>query len=151
MRYSVLWFSAMIAASAIEAGAKEIPALPGAEGFGSHTPGGRGGKVIPVVNLNDSGPGSLRDACEAEGPRIVLFRIGGIIDLKKDIKITNPYLTLAGQTAPGDGICLREHELEVRTHDVVVRYLRSRPGTASGKEVDALGIGSGAYDVILDH
>jgi len=131
--------------------ARDLPAFPGAEGFGAQTPGGRGGKVIPVVNLKDSGPGSLRAACEAEGARIVIFRVAGIIDLKKNIKVTEPFLTLAGQTAPGDGVCLRGCEFEVRTHDVIVRYLRSRPGAGSGKEVDAIGVGSGSYEVILDH
>jgi pectate lyase len=130
---------------------KDIPAFPGAEGFGANTPGGRGGKVIFVLNLNDSGPGSLRAACEAAGPRIVLFRVGGIIDLKSPIKVTKPYLTLAGQTAPGDGVCLRGFGFQVKTHDVVVRYLRSRPGTVSGKEEDAIGVDTGSRDVILDH
>jgi len=131
--------------------AKALPAFPGAEGFGAQTPGGRGGKVIPVVNLNDAGPGSLRAACEAEGPRIVLFRVGGVIDLKSEVKVNKPYLTLTGQTAPGDGICLRGYGFMVKAHDVVVRYLRSRPGTGSGKEVDAIGIDSGSHNVILDH
>ena len=128
-----------------------LPAFPGAEGFGAQTPGGRGGKVIAVENLNDSGPGSLRAACLAEGPRIVIFRVAGIIDLKSSLKVTQPFLTLAGQSAPGDGICLRGFDLDIRTHDVVVRYLRSRPGDGSGKEVDALDVGSGAHDVVIDH
>lgn len=128
-----------------------LPAFPGAEGFGAQTPGGRGGKVIAVVNLNDSGPGSLRAACAAAGPRIVIFQVAGIIDLKSSIKVTQPSLTLAGQSAPGDGVCLRGFDLDIRTHDVVVRYLRSRPGAGAGKEVDAIDVGSGAHDVILDH
>lgn len=128
-----------------------LPAFPGAEGFGAHTPGGRGGRLLPVVNLEDSGPGSLRAACAAEGPRIVIFRVAGILDLKSGIKVTQPYLTLAGQTAPGDGVCLRGFGLDIRTHDVVVRHLRSRPGDISGKEVDAINVGRGAHDVILDH
>jgi len=131
--------------------ARDIPAFPGAKGFGANTPGGRGGAVIGVENLNDSGPGSLRAACDAEGPRIVVFRVGGIIDLKKEIKVSKPFLTIAGQTAPGDGICLRNCEFSVKTHDVIVRYLRSRPGIGSGKEQDALGVGSGGYNVIFDH
>src|SRR6266487_786147 len=73
-----------------------IPAFPGAEGFGSTTPGGRGGKVVFVTNVNDSGPGSLRAACEAEGPRIVLFRVSGLISLAAPIVVKNPYLTIAG-------------------------------------------------------
>jgi hypothetical protein len=151
MRHIRLGLLLLMVNVAAGAEGKEMPAFPGAEGFGAHTPGGRGGKVIPVVNLNDSGPGSLRAACEAAGPRIVLFRVGGIIDLKSKIKVSKPYLTLAGQTAPGDGVCLRGYELKVQTHDVVVRYLRSRPGTVSGKEEDAIGVDSGSHDVILDH
>lgn len=131
--------------------ARGLPAFPGAEGFGAQTPGGRGGRVIPVTNLNDSGPGSLRAACAAEGQRTVVFRVAGIIDLESSIKVTQPFLTLAAQSAPGDGVCLRGFNLDIRTHDVVVRYLRSRPGDVSGKEVDAMNVGSGAHDVMLDH
>src|SRR5688572_28204706 len=106
--------------------AADIPAFPGAEGFGSTTPGGRGGKVLFVTNLNDSGEGSLRAACDAKGPRIVVFRVGGIIDLQSPITVREPFLTIAGQSAPGDGICLRGNRFGIRTHDVVVRFLRSR-------------------------
>jgi hypothetical protein len=83
-----------------------IPAFPGAEGAGAWTPGGRGGKVLVVSNLNDSGPGSLRAAVDAQGPRIVVFRVAGIITLESPLAIRNPFLTLAGQTAPGDGVCI---------------------------------------------
>jgi len=110
------------------AAARDIPAFPGAEGFGAMTPGGRGGKVIFVTNLNDAGPGSFREACMAKGPRIVVFRVGGLIALASPLKITEPYITIAGQTAPGDGICLRSDVFAVTTHDVVVRFLRSRLG-----------------------
>ncbi len=106
-----------------------LPAFPSAEGFGSTTPGGRGGRVIKVTNLNDSGPGSLREAAEAEGPRIVVFEVGGVIDLQKDIRVTHPYLTVAGQTAPGDGIMLRGAGIRiVSTHDIIIRGLTIRPG-----------------------
>ena len=117
--------------------ASVIPAFPGAEGFGSTTPGGRGGKVMFVTNTNDSGPGSLRAACEAEGPRIVIFRVSGLISLAAPIVVKNPFLTVAGQTAPGDGVCLRNFTFNIATHDVVVRYLRSRLGDLSGQEADA--------------
>ncbi|MBI3850882.1 MAG: pectate lyase [Verrucomicrobia bacterium] len=130
---------------------KDLPAFPGAEGFGANTPGGRGGKALFVSNLNDAGLGSLRAACETKGPRTIVFRVGGIIDLKSTIKVTEPFLTLTGQTAPGDGVCLRGHSLIVATHDVVIRYLRSRPGDISGKETDALGATHGAANVIFDH
>ena len=83
---------------------QSLPAFPGAEGFGSQTPGGRGGRVIFVTNLNDAGPGSFREACEAEGPRIVVFRISGLISLAQPLVIKNPFITIAGQSAPGDGL-----------------------------------------------
>ena len=128
-----------------------IPAFPGAEGFGAYTPGGRGGRVIFVTNLNDSGPGSLRAAIEAKGPRIVVFRISGIIELKKKLAIRNPYITIAGQTAPGDGICLKGDQLSISTHDVVIRYLRVRPGDMKRKEMDAIWVDWPAENVIIDH
>src|SRR5689334_447091 len=92
------------AACAALAGNAQPPSFPGAEGFGARTPGGRGGRVIFVTNLNDSGPGSLREACGAKGPRTVLFRVAGLIDLKKPIDVEEPFLTVAGQSAPGDGV-----------------------------------------------
>src|SRR6478752_3849791 len=104
------------------------PAFPGAEGFGKYAIGGRGGRVIAVTNLNDRGPGSFRDACTADGPRIVVFRVSGTIPLESKIKIKNPFVTIAGQTAPGDGICVRNHQVNFDTHDVVIRYMRFRPG-----------------------
>jgi acetyl esterase/lipase len=128
-----------------------LPAFPGAEGCGTTTPGGRGGRVIEVVNLNDSGPGSLRAACEAEGPRIVVFQVTGLIALEKPIIVTQPFMTLAAQTAPGDGVCLRNYSLAVATHDVVVRYLRSRVGDQGGRQEDALTLAHGASRAIFDH
>lgn len=128
-----------------------IPAFPGAEGFGAATPGGRGGKVIAVTNLSDDGPGSFRAACEAEGPRIVVFRVSGLITLTRKLVIKNPYLTIAGQTAPGDGICLRNFTFVVATHDVVVRYLRSRLGDLTAQEDDSITLAAGARDVVIDH
>jgi len=128
-----------------------IPAFPGAEGFGASTKGGRGGKVIFVTNLNDTGPGSLRSAVDAEGPRIVIFRVSGLISLASQIVVKNPFLTIAGQTAPGDGICLRNFTFNIATHDVVVRYLRSRLGDLTSQEADSITLLSGAHDVILDH
>jgi hypothetical protein len=128
-----------------------LPAFPGAEGFGATTPGGRGGQVMWVTNLDDSGPGSFRAACEAEGPRLVIFRVSGTIALKKPITVTHPFLTVAGQTAPGDGICLRDASFGIATHDVVVRYLRSRLGDVTGREADCIDLLNGAHDCILDH
>jgi len=126
-----------------------IPAFPGAEGFGAYARGGRGGRVIQVTNLKDAGPGSFREAVEAEGPRIVVFRVSGNIELKSGVFIQNPFITIAGQTAPGDGICLKNY-LGIRTHDVVLRYIRIRPGDVSGGAIDALG-GIGCTNIIVDH
>ncbi len=131
--------------------AEPLPAFPGAEGFGANTPGGRGGKVLFVTNLDDSGPGSLREACEADGPRLVLFRVAGLITLQKPITVTKPFLTVAGQSAPGEGVCLRGATFGIATHDVVVRYLRSRLGDESRQEADCIDLLNGAHHCILDH
>lgn len=128
-----------------------VPAFPGAWGGGMFTPGGRGGRVIAVTNLEDSGPGSLRAAAEAEGPRIVVFRVAGIIKLVRNIDIDHPYLTIAGQSAPGDGICIANHSVNINTHDVVLRHLRVRRGDPQGGQgSDNIG-GNPAGNVIVDH
>ena len=137
---------------------QELRAFPGAAGFGANALGGRGGRALMVTNLNDSGPGSLRAAIEAEGPRTVIFRVAGTIELKTRIDIANPYITIAGQTAPGGGITLKidpnytRSPLRILTHDVILRYIRSRPGpsTAESDILDALTIPSG-HDIIVDH
>jgi len=141
----------VIAFGALRAGPGGPAAFPGAEGFGAGTPGGRGGQVLIVSNLNDAGPGSLRAACEAKGPRMVVFRVSGLIELQSPIRVTEPFITIAGQSAPGAGICLKRNGLLIDTHDVVVRYIRSRPGDISGKEVDGLAIGGSSRRVIVDH
>ena len=128
----------------------DLPAaFPCAEGFGKYTIGGRGGKVYEVTNLNDHGPGSLREACEASGPRTVVFRVSGTIALESRIKIENPFITIAGQTAPGDGICTRNYIFEFEADQVIIRYMRFRLGDASGQEADSFG-GKGQY-VVIDH
>ena len=126
-------------------------AFPGAEGYGRFAIGGRGGRVIEVTNLNDDGPGSLRAACDAEGPRNVIFRLGGTIQLKSKIIMNKPYLTVAGQTAPGDGICIKGFSFGLSgAHDVIVRYVRLRVGDESGKTLDGMGARNGDH-VIYDH
>jgi pectate lyase len=152
----------MVAAGGAVFAGERLPVFPGAEGFGAHTGGGRGGRVIEVTTLNDRGPGSLRAAVDAAGPRLVVFRTGGTIELQSPLAITHPFITIAGQTAPGGGITLKNGPanlfapLQVKTHEVVIRYLRSRPGP-SGKpspNVDALTIADPqrtVYNVIVDH
>jgi pectate lyase len=143
----------LLTGTALSLQAQTIPAFPGAQGFGTKTPGGRGGKVYHVTNLNDSGPGSLRAGCEATGRRTLVFRTGGTINLKSSITITSPYLTIAGQTAPGGGIAIRcttdESLIKVQTHDVVIRYLRLRKGPGGGQ--DNLTLSTTAYNVVVDH
>jgi len=142
-------------------------AFPGAEGFGAHTVGGRGGKVLFVTNLNDDGPGSLREACQAQGPRTVIFRVSGVIELESVISITNPYITIAGQTAPGDGICIKNWETGIDSvHDVIIRHIRFRPalmpnprydtalprkqGNLEYEEFDSLSIRN-SENIMIDH
>ena len=130
-------------------------AFPGAEGFGSYSKGGRGGKVLYVTNLSDQGPGSLRWAVQQEGPRTVVFAVSGTIELKDRLDIENPYITIAGQTAPGDGISLKGETLRIATNDVIVRYLRVRlgdgmHGVGSLQGKDAISISRGE-DIIVDH
>ena len=162
---------AVLAAGLAASAAEKLAAFPGAEGFGMYARGGRGGKVLLVTNLGDyvpgrekAIPGSLRAACEAKGPRIVAFRVSGTIPLKGTLSIREPFLTLAGQSAPGGGICLKNHQTVVQTHDVVIRHLRFRPGDEPAAEFrkrgrgfapDALSIAGSSRqpvrDIILDH
>ncbi len=128
----------------------QIPAFPGAEGAGQFTKGGRGGVIIEVTNLNDSGPGSLRAAVDTYGPRIVVFRVSGTIQLLSDLNIRFPYITIAGQTAPGDGICLRDRQVVVNANEVILRYLRFRLGDETGVETDAIW-GRYRKNIIIDH
>jgi hypothetical protein len=129
----------------------DIPAFPGAEGGGKYSFGGRGGRVIVVTNLNDDGPGSLREACEQGGARIIVFNVAGIIRLKTPLIVRAPYITIAGQTAPGDGICIAGETVWINTHDVIIRYMRFRRGeTNVGRRDDAIG-GNPVGNIMIDH
>ncbi|MDR3297221.1 MAG: pectate lyase [Prevotellaceae bacterium] len=125
-------------------------AFPEAEGFGKYTTGGRGGVVLTVTNLRDSGPGSLRQAVEQRGARIVVFAVDGTIELQSTLVVAHDSITIAGQTAPGDGICLKGYPLYVRANNVVVRYLRCRMGDLHAVADDALGA-MRVRDFIIDH
>ena len=137
----------------------DVTSFPGVSGGGSVTVGGRGGVVIEVTNLNDAGPGSLREACEASGARTVVFRVGGIITLTKAIVVENSYITIAGQTAPGGGITIRSSEGVTQTpllfknsHDIIVRYIRVRPGPyANDQAGDCIGTYIHAHNIVIDH
>ncbi len=148
--------SAAVTALCVSLWAHPVPAqeptlaFPGAEGAGRHALGGRGGVVLRVTHLDDSGPGSLRAAVEARGPRTIVFDVGGTIRLLSPLTIRNGRITLAGQTAPGGGIALRDQPLIVAADDVVVRHIRSRLGDESGVEADAVSIERGRR-IILDH
>ncbi len=129
----------------------EIPAFPGAEGGGMYTVGGRGGKIFVVTSLADSGPGTLREACEAGGARTVVFNVAGLIKLERPININAPYITIVGNTAPGNGVCLAGESFLINTHDVIIRYMRFRRGdTWVGRRDDAIG-GNPVGNIIIDH
>lgn len=128
----------------------QLTAFPGAEGAGKWTVGGRGGRVIAVTNLNDSGPGSLRAAVETSGRRTVVFRTSGTLFLKSPLRVSHPYLTLAGQTAPGQGFTVAGHDFIILASQVIVRHLRFRPGDLARKDVDAVAVIRG-NNIILDH
>jgi len=129
----------------------KIPAFPGAEGGGAFSFGGRGGKVYVVSTLADSGPGSFREACEQGGARTIVFNVAGIIRLKSPVIIRAPYITIAGQTAPGDGVCIAGESVWIDTHDVVIRYMRfRRGGTDVTRRDDGLG-GNPVGNIIIDH
>ncbi|MEP6675948.1 MAG: polysaccharide lyase [Ferruginibacter sp.] len=139
------------AARPVDLPQSSIPAFPGAEGGGKYSFGGRGGKVFVVTNINDDGVGSLRWACEQGGARTVVFNVSGIIRIATPIIVRAPYITIEGQTAPGDGICVAGESFWVNTHDVIIRYMRFRRGeTWVGRRDDAIG-GNPVGNIMIDH
>lgn len=150
--YAVLILSFFTIAFSTQA---QLRAFPGAEGWGAASVGGRGGAVIEVTNLNDAGPGSFREACSVTGPRTIVFRTGGVISLNSEIQLFNPNIYIAGQTAPGDGIVIKNFPIAIFTHDVIIRGLRIRIGddlpTQSPDNRDCIAIQNSSYNVIIDH
>lgn len=149
---AALW---ALAALAGPVRAADTLAFPGALGWAATTPGGRGGEIIRVTTLDNHGPGSLRAALAHEGPRIIVFEVGGVIDLEREtLRIEHPFVTIAGQTAPSPGITLIRGGMDIATHDVVMRHIRIRTGEA-GAERWTWGEDSvstqAAYNVIVDH
>lgn len=141
---------AILIISAFGEGSGQPLAFPEAEGFGRFTNGGRGGEVLHVTNLNDDGPGSLRSALKAEGARTVLFRVSGTIRLESPLEIKNDSITIAGHSAPGDGICIKNYPLKVKANQVIIRYIRVRMGDLEGVEGDAISA-TRCKDIIIDH
>jgi len=137
-----------------------LTVFPGAEGFGTRTVAGRGGKIIEVTSLADDGPGTLRAALNDFCPRIIVFRIGGTIELNSELHVSHPFVTVAGQTAPGGGICIKNAGLAIMTHDVLIQHIRVRPGNKGPVDADINdavsilgrhGACEGEYNVVLDH
>ena len=137
-----------------------LPVFPGAEGFGTRTVAGRGGNVIEVTSLADGGQGTLRAAIDDPSARIIVFRVAGNIELKSELQINHPFVTIAGQTAPGGGICIKNAGITIITHDVLIQHIRVRPGNKGPVDADINdavsilgrhGDTDGAYNVVLDH
>ncbi|MBT1703932.1 pectate lyase [Fulvivirgaceae bacterium PWU20] len=130
---------------------EKIIAFPGADGYGKYTTGGRGGKVVIVSNLNDHGPGSLREALSMKGPRIIVFSVAGNIELESDLEIKNGDVTVAGQSAPGGGICIKNYPVEIVADNVIIRFMRFRLGDEKAQQADSFGGTKGKQNILIDH
>lgn len=152
----IILLSLFVCVSIFAQGAKE--SKTNFEGYGTQTRGGLDGRIIKVTNLNADGPGSFKEAIEAEDPRVVVFEVGGVIDLEKQqIKINNPYLTIAGQTAPSPGVTFIRGGLTFNTHDIVMQHVRFRMGDAGAEigegyepEISTAANGN-SYNIVVDH
>ena len=145
--------TALFIAGVMSAGADDaVPAFPGAEGHGRYVTGGRGGQVIHVTNLNDSGAGSLRDALDKSGKRIIVFDVSGDIHLKSNLTIKRGDVTVLGQTAPGGGITICDQTVEIKADNVILRFLRVRRGELVSTDDGAdAAWGRNRKDIMLDH
>lgn len=158
MKYGIIAFvltlfmGADVAARVAENG-ERLPAFPGAEGFGMYVTGGRGGEVYHVTRLDDDTlPGSFRHACMQQGPRTIVFDVSGTIFLKSQLRLKNPDVTIAGQTAPGDGVCIADYPFLIQADNTIVRFMRFRLGDRqmAHHEGDGLG-GSKQTGIMVDH
>ncbi|MDQ7989179.1 MAG: hypothetical protein REI09_06030 [Candidatus Dactylopiibacterium sp.] len=151
------------AGTAARAALPSVAETYGLKGFGTETPAGEGGDIVRVTTLAADGPGSLREALAQRGPRVIVFEVGGVIDLgRKPLRLDAPFVTVAGQTAPAPGITLIRGGLEIRTHDVLMQHIRFRMGDAGlprytsadfreGWDVDVTTSGPDAYNIVIDH
>ena len=153
-----LWLCLVLAVASAGCSDSDSTASRGLVGFGTDTVAGSGGQVIRVTSLAESGAGSLREALDTAGPRIVVFEVGGVIDLQQiDLSISEPFITVAGQTAPSPGITIIKGGLSIRTHDVLMQHVSIRPGDAgqpkgSGWEPDGISTSGGdAFNIVIDH
>lgn len=152
MKFSKIIIIALAVTTYTTAAAQQkVLAFPGADGFGKFTSGGRAGKVYIVTTLQDDGPGSFREAIKAKEKRIIVFAVSGNIELKSPVTIHHGDVTIAGQSAPGDGICIQNQPVSIQANNVIIRFLRFRLGDLAGLETDALGGTKYAENVIIDH